>query len=189
MDTFAGSDSLPTLETAQFVIRALALADVAAIFDIFSDPEVTRYWGHSTMRTIDQAEEFVQHTIVGFRNRNLLEWGVTERHGDRVIGTCAFAPWSREHRRAEIGYALRRDHWGRGIMTEVLPALIRFGFESLRLHRIEADVDPRNVASIKRLEQLGFLREGYLRQRYVVNEELQDAVLYGLLAPEYRGQR
>lgn len=70
-------------------------------------------------------------------------------------------------------------------MKEALPALIGFAFDTLDLHRLEADVDPRNLRSIRLLEGTGFRREGYLRERYHLNGEIQDALLYGLLRPEF----
>lgn len=180
---------LPRLTTARFVLRPLLPSDSAAIFEIFSDPEVTRYWGHSTLVNPEQAEEFIRQTREGVRSRQLLEWGVTSPDRDEVIGTCAFSGWSSEHRRAEIGYALRRNRWGEGIMAEVLPELIRFGFEEMRLNRIEGDADPRNVRSIRSLERLGFVREGCMRERYIINGELQDAVVFSLLRREWQHAR
>jgi ribosomal-protein-alanine N-acetyltransferase len=66
-------------------------------------------------------------------------------------------------------------------------ALLKYAFEVLDLHRIEADVDPRNAASIKTLERLGFQREGYLRERWQINGQIQDAFFYGLLRHEWVG--
>ena len=73
-------------------------------------------------------------------------------------------------------------------MQETLKAVLTFAFEVLEFHRIEADVDPRNVASIRTLERLGFQREGYLRERWQVNGEIQDALFYGLLRPDWEEQ-
>ncbi|HEX6057465.1 MAG TPA: GNAT family protein [Gemmatimonadaceae bacterium] len=89
------------------------------------------------------------------------------------------------HRRAEVGYALARAAWGRGYVAEALHAMIGFAFETLALHRLEADVDPRNERSIRALLREGFEREGYLRERYHVSGEVQDAVLFGLLRREW----
>jgi len=89
------------------------------------------------------------------------------------------------HRRAEIGYAQGRAYWGQGYMQEALKAVLNHAFEILNLHRIEADVDPRNAASVRTLERLGFQREGYLRERWQVNGEIQDAFYYGLLRPDW----
>jgi ribosomal-protein-alanine N-acetyltransferase len=174
-------DVFPSIRTPHYLLRPLTLADVDAIFAIFSDPDVTRYWGQSSFEAPTQAITFVEHTIHGFAHRAMLEWGITEQPHDTVIGTCALTEWSQVHQRAELGYALHRSAWGRGVMAEVLPAVIQFGFTHLHLHRIEADVDPRNTASIRHLERLGFRQEGYLRQRYLVNGERQDAIVYGFL--------
>ena len=188
MDPLSHLTALPTLTTDRLSLRALCLSDAPAIFAIFSDTAVTQYWGHGQMHLMEDAERFVQQTLDGFRTRELLEWGLTLTGRDEVIGTCALAGWDREHHRAEIGFALRRDYWRRGLMSEALPALLRFAFGTLGLHRIEADVDPRNTASIRLLERLGFQQEGYLRERYFDQGTPQDALYYGLLhheAPEH----
>lgn len=72
-------------------------------------------------------------------------------------------------------------------MAEALPALVSFAFETLGLHRLEADVDPRNAPSIRALERAGFAREGHQRERYLLNGEAQDALLYGLLRRDWVG--
>jgi len=107
---------------------------------------------------------------------------------DAVIGTCTLARLDATHGIAEVGFALARDSWRRGYMKEALPLLVDFAFSRLGLRRLEADVDPRNVASLRLLERLGFRREGLLRERYCMNAELQDAVLLALLGRDWRGQ-
>ena len=87
--------------------------------------------------------------------------------------------------RAEIGYAQALAYWGKGYINEALQALLSYAFEEMKLRRLEADVDPRNVASIKTLERLGFEREGYLRERWHVGGEIQDALFYGLLKRQW----
>jgi RimJ/RimL family protein N-acetyltransferase len=184
MDPLAAHNILPTLAAGSYQLRPLRAKDRDAIFAIFSNPEVTRFWGFSTFERLEQADAFIAATVAGFHDWRLLEWGVVPEGGGMVIGTVALTDWSQENRRADIGYALERRWWGRGVMQVVLPELLRFGFGVLGLHRVEADVDPRNVASIRHLERLGFQREGYQRQRYLVNGEFQDAVLFGLLRGE-----
>jgi RimJ/RimL family protein N-acetyltransferase len=105
------------------------------------------------------------------------------------VGSCTLFQWSAKHRRAEIGYALDRSLWGQGIMTEALTALFDFAFGPLALHRLEADVDPRNARSLAILERLGFAREGLLRERFHVGGEIQDSLLLGLLARDWNGRR
>jgi RimJ/RimL family protein N-acetyltransferase len=73
-------------------------------------------------------------------------------------------------------------------MHEALLALLDFGFGELDLNRIEADIDPRNSTSARTLERLGFTREGYLRERWIVGDEVSDTALYGLLRREWRSR-
>jgi RimJ/RimL family protein N-acetyltransferase len=93
-----------------------------------------------------------------------------------------------ENRHAEVGFALARRAWGRGLMKEGLNQAIALSFGPLGLRRLEADVDPRNEASLRLLESLGFRREGLMRERWNTGGELQDGVLLGLLAREWTGR-
>ncbi|HSK78033.1 MAG TPA: GNAT family protein [Thermoanaerobaculia bacterium] len=179
-----GATTLPTLETERLTIRWLEDRDVPRLFEIFSNPEVMRYWSSPPLEDIRGAEELLREIRQFFESRTLFQWGVALKEDDRVIGTCTLSSLSASNRRAEIGYALGRAWWGKGYMTEALPALLRFAFGPLGLHRIEADVDPRNLPSLRSVESLGFRREGYLRERYFVNGEVQDSVIYGLLRSE-----
>lgn len=180
------ADHLPTIETERLCLRWLTPGDVPALYQIFSDPEVCRYWSRPALPDRAAAEALHDEIIRLYAERSLFQWGIAERETDAVVGTCTLAALSHEHRRAEVGFALARVKWGHGYIAEALPALLAFAFETLDLHRLEADVDPRNQRSIRALEREGFEREGYLRERYRVNGELQDAVLYGLLRPAWR---
>jgi ribosomal-protein-alanine N-acetyltransferase len=184
-----GAERLPTIDTPRLRLRHLATADQPALFDIFGDPQVCRYWSRPALEDGAAAAALLEGIGRGFSDRTLFQWGIAERAEDRVVGTCTLASISAEHRRAEIGYALRRDAWGRGYAVEALSALLDFAFGPLGLHRVEADVDPRNAGSIRVLERAGFTREGYQRERYHMLGEVQDAVLYGLLAPEWAAMR
>lgn len=180
------ADHLPTIATARLRLRWLTPADTSALFAIFGDPLVCRYWSRPPLQSLESAVELQREITRCFLNRSLFQWGIVTIANDHVIGTCTLASLSAEHRRAEVGYALARDAWGKGYMAEALPALIRFAFETLELHRLEADVDPRNQRSIDVLERIGFRREGFLRERYHLNGEVQDALIYGLLRSEVR---
>ena len=176
---------LPTLDTARLRLRWLELRDVPALYAVFGDAEVCRYWSRPPMPGLSAAVALRTDILARFAERSLFQWGIAARDDDRVIGTATLAGLSAEHRRAEVGYALARDAWGRGYATEAVEALVAFAFDALALHRLEADVDPRNARSIRVLERLGFTREGVQRERYHLLGEVQDAVLYGLLRREW----
>lgn len=179
---------LPTFETARLRIRPLGGEDVPALFAVFGDPQVCRYWSRPPLADLAAASALQREIARHLEQRTLFQWGIAERETNAVVGTCTLAALSVEHRRAEVGYALARTVWGRGYLREVLPALLDHAFDELALHRIEADVDPRNAPSIRLLERMGFKREGYLRERYQLGGEVQDAVLFGLLKDEWRSR-
>ena len=177
---------LPTLAAQRVRLRWLTAADVPALFAIFGDAEVTRYWSHAAFATLAAAEELLRQIHDTFRVRTLFQWGLELKATGAIIGTCTLGSLDATHRRAELGYALARAYWGQGYIAEALPVVLHFAFERLGLHRLTADVDPRNGPSLRALQRLGFQREGYLRQHYHVNGEVCDGVLFGLLRSEVR---
>lgn len=177
---------LPTLAAPRVALRWLTEADAGALFGIFSNPAVMRYWSTLPMADIAQAQKLVADIQEGFRTRRLFQWGVVRLEDDWVIGTCTLFAINESQGRAEIGYALGHEFWGHGYMKEALTALVDFAFGKLGMRRLEADVDPRNAGSLHAVERLGFRREGVLRERWKVNGELQDSVMLGLLSHEWR---
>ena len=182
---FEWGSRLPTLTTPRLTLRALSESDVADVFNVFSDPVVMRYWDGAVMTTQQDAMKYIDQIHHGFRRRELFQWGIADAASDAVIGTCTLIRCSPNHQRCEIGFALRQIRWGQGLGSEAVGALIEFAFTSLELHRLEADVDPRNDRSLRLLERCGFRREGLLRERYSVNGERQDTLILGLLRREW----
>jgi RimJ/RimL family protein N-acetyltransferase len=180
-------ENLPTLETSRTRLRWISENDTDAFYAIYSNPEVMRYWSTPPLPDREAARKLIREIHDHFQRRMILKWGIALRSNDRLIGSITLFNLSFPHRRAEIGYALAREYWGQGYMNEALMALLQYTFADLELHRIEADVDPRNTASIKTVERLGFKREGILRERWQVNGEIQDAFFFGLLKDEWVG--
>jgi len=178
-------ERLPTINTNRLSLRWISAEDVDDFYAIYSDPEVMRYWSTPPLADRNAASKLVSEIHESFKRRELMKWGIARRTDDTLIGSVTLFHPDFTHRRAEIGYALGRAHWGQGYMQETLKAVLTYAFEVLEFHRIEADVDPRNSASIRTLERLGFQREGYLRERWQVNGEIQDAFFYGLLRPDW----
>ena len=172
------------LPAKNLTLRFLNETDLPAAYDIFSNPEVMRYWSYPPWTDRSQARQWLINVQEDYRTRNALQFGI-ERRADRVlVGTCTLFQFHVSSRRAEIGYALGRPYWGSGYMHEALQALLHYAFQTLDFNRLEADVDPRNKASARTLERLGFQREGHLRERWIVNNEISDTWLYGLLRRE-----
>ncbi|MDQ3070043.1 MAG: GNAT family N-acetyltransferase [Acidobacteriota bacterium] len=183
---YSWGESLPPLDAPRVRLRPLRDDDVPALFEIFGDPDAMRYWSAPPLADMDGARALLEDIRRHFAARTLFQWGIALRADDRVIGTVTIFQIDNDHRRAEIGFALGRAQWGNGYASSAVTALIRFAFETLDLHRIEADPDPQNAASISVLVKQGFKREGFLRERYWLNGEPQDAEYYGLLRREWR---
>jgi RimJ/RimL family protein N-acetyltransferase len=178
-------ERLPTINTSRLSLRSISAEDVDDFYTIYSNLEVMRYWSTPPLANKDAASKLINEIRDGFARRELLKWGIALLTDDTLIGTVTLFHPDFTHRRAEIGYGLGRAHWRQGYMRETLRAVLDYAFSVLDLHRIEADVDPRNTASVRTLERLGFQREGYLRERWQVNGEIQDALFYGLLRPDW----
>ncbi len=178
-------DNVPLLDTDRLSLRELRHDDVADMYRIFSNLEVMRYWSRPVMTDEQDAHEMLREIITGARERKFLQWGVALKDTDRVIGTCTLFANDEKHKRTEIGYVIGRDHWRQGFAGEIVPRIIDFAFNELGLHRIEADIDPRNTGSIRIVERLGFQREGLLRERYHVDGEIQDSAFFGLLKSDW----
>jgi RimJ/RimL family protein N-acetyltransferase len=178
---------LPTLEAERVRLRELNDTDVDALFSIFSNSQVMRYWSTAPFAKRDDAIALLREIRESFARRQYLKWGVALTSDNSIIGTTTLFNLNLENQRAEVGYALAHEHWGKGLMNEALRRLLQYAFDDLKLRRLEADVDPRNTGSIKTLERLGFQREGYLRERWHVCGEIQDALFYGLLRSEWKG--
>jgi [ribosomal protein S5]-alanine N-acetyltransferase len=101
------------------------------------------------------------------------------------IGWCSLTRWNPDYRSASMGYCLDDAAWGHGYATEAARALLQWAFGTLDLNRVQAETDTRNAASARVLEKLGFVREGTLREDCVVNGEVSDSWVYGLLRRQW----
>ena len=177
-------ENLP-LRTDRLVLRPLRESDADALFTIFSDQKVMRYWSTLPWTSHEPARAMITRDLAQ-TSKEHLRLGIELAHDKRLVGTCTLFSIDAVCRRAEIGYGLASFAWGQGYMNEALRALLDYGFHQLNLNRIEADIDPRNEASARTLERLGFRKEGYLRERWIVGDEVSDTALYGLLQREWK---
>ena len=176
------------LGTARLTLRWMDERDTEAHYAVFSDPEVTRYWSRAAWTDIDQAREAIAATMAAYADGSGLRLGITLRETGELIGNASLHHFVDASRRCELGYALARAHWGRGYVSEAVEALLDHGFRVLDLNRVEADIDPRNEASQRVLEKLGFRREGYMPERWIVKGEPADTAFYGLLRRDWEAR-
>ena len=155
------------------------------MFTFRSDPVVQRYNG-GAMSNLAEAAKLIEEMDAGLREGTKIHWVVTVLPGQAAVGLFGFANWSHKDRRAEIGYCLHRDYWGRGLALEAMERLIEYGFREMDLNRISACTWLENVASIKLIERAGFIREGVLREEFFAEGSFHDEAHYSLLRREFR---
>lgn len=181
----ANNDQFPiTIPGSRITLRDFTPDDSQAVLAYASDPIVTRYldWGPNTH---SQTEDFLLRAIYLARTvpRQHFELGIVETATHRLVGGARLTVRSPLHRVGDIGYVLRRDSWGLGYGTEAARLLIRFGFSSLGLHRIEATCDPENSASRRILEKCHMILEGRRREHLWVRDHWRDSLLFAVLEP------
>lgn len=174
----------PVIETERLTLRPLSIDDAETLLGIFSDPDVMRYWNTAPWTKTQDALDFMTDSKESMLRQESLVLGVYLKANDELAGKCMLFSYDKASKRAEIGFGLGRTYWGKGLIHEAGEALIQYGFNTLGLRRIEAEIDPDNQASAKALAKLGFTQEGLLRQRWEVNGVVSDSALYGRLASD-----
>ena len=176
----------PTLSTDRLRLRPLGDADADDLFALHGSAQVLRYWDGPPWTDRARAQEFLG------RCRRMVSEGTgvrvaVERASDGVfLGWCGVHRRDRQHRSAALGYCYAEAAWGHGYATEAARALLGWAFDTLDLNRVQAEADTRNAASAHVLEKIGFVREGTLRQDCIVDGEISDSWVFGLLRDEWR---
>lgn len=176
---------LPQLETGRLLLRRLVSSDVQDLFEVASDPQVTRYITWETHRNLDDTRRFIQVVNDWYERQEVLYWGVTRKSDMKLIGTCGIFEWVVRDARAELSYTLGRPYWGNGYASEIAGTLIRFSFETLQLNRLEGRCLRENVSSAHVLEKARLSLDGILRQQLYLKGAYRDLKVYSLLRQEW----
>lgn len=181
-------EQFPQLETSRFVLRQAQHADADDLYQLYADQAVVQYMSFIPFTSVDEALDEMKWYERIFAEQSGLRWMIEDRETSKVIGTCGFLAYEQEHHRTELGYDLSSAYWGKGIMKEVASCIIQFGFEQMKLNKIEAKIEPDNQASIRLVEKLGFVQEGLLRQHEYEYGAYVDLAIFALLQSEYTAE-
>ena len=171
------------LQTQRLNLRKLTIDDVDDLYEIFSDELALKYWSESAYTNIKQCSDMIEKNLEYWDEGTSMCLALEQKLDKKVIGTITVFAFHEQSRRAELGYILSRKYWKTGLMSEAVDAAIKFSFNELNLNRLEADIDPDNLGSAALLKKYGFKLEGYLKERWIVNDVVTDSELYGLLNP------
>ncbi|MFM9281543.1 GNAT family N-acetyltransferase [Paenibacillus jiagnxiensis] len=179
--------NIPVLEGSRIRLRKMEARDARRVFTFWSDSEVTRYMNIESMSSPEDAEDMIELLNRLSFSEDAVRWGIELKENRELIGSCGFNHWQLQGAfKGEIGYELSSLHWRKGYMSEALDLLHAFGFETMRLNRLEAMIDPRNEPSQRLLESFGWSREGLLRQVQYTATGYKDMLIYSLLYEEWK---
>jgi [ribosomal protein S5]-alanine N-acetyltransferase len=178
-------NTFPRMETDRLVLRQVTKEDAEDMLMYLSDQDVMKHYGMEPFKSLDDVldEIFWYHSI--FEKNTGIRWGITLKGQNKVIGSCGFLNIAPQHYRSEIGFELSKDFWGQGIASEALDLVIKYGFEQLKLHRIQALIEPLNFSSQKLVERKGFIKEGLLRNYEFTCGKFDDLFMYSILRDDY----
>jgi [ribosomal protein S5]-alanine N-acetyltransferase len=177
--------TFPILTTPRLRLTEVESDHASALFEVFSNPEVVKYYGMDPMHELLQAEKIIQHFRNIYDMKKGMRWAITLNDGNKFVGTIGLNNLALGMKKAEVGFEIHPDSWRSGITSEALRAVLAYSFEELGLHRIGAVTFPANVASIGLLKKNGFVEEGKLKSYLFQNGQSQDALMFSIVHTEW----
>ncbi len=172
------------MQTKNYILKEIQASDIENIHRGLSDPEITRFYDVH-YPTLEATKEQMEWYDSLKKNETGIWWGVYDLEKNRFCGAGGFNSWEKQHKKAEIGFWLLKEFWGKGIMKEVMPKLFETGFTTLGLNRIEGYVVSDNTKCKNALEKINFTYEGTMRECEVKNGENISVDIYSILKSEW----
>ena len=173
------------LYTERLILKEITDNDASVLFKMRCHADIMKYIDRPISRSIDDIHELIQKMEMMKTKGEGISWGIFKKENpDLKIGNIGLYRIIAEHYRAEVGYMLNTGNHQQGIMFEAIQKVIEFGFTNMKLHSIEANINPENIASKKLLEKTGFVREAYFKENYYFNGRFNDTEIYSLLNKE-----
>jgi len=171
----------PVIETERLVLRRIINDDVNEVFELRSNAETMKYIPRPLVKNNEDALAHIAMIEEKIETNVGINWGITLRDNPKLLGIIGYYRMQPENYRAEIGYMLLPEFHGKGIIPEAVNVLIKYGFENLKLHSIEAVIDPENYASEIVLQKCGFVKEAHFKESEFYEGRFLDKVIYSLL--------
>jgi len=172
----------PTITTERLLLRRLSLDDTERMHFLRTDENVLRFVNRDPDADMQATKEKIEWLLRLTEENEAISWAITLKdEPGKMIGNIGYWNIQKENFRAETGYVLHPDHWKKGIMKEALNAILPYAFNTMKLHSIEANINPENIASAAVLESCGFVKEAYHRENFYHKGIFYDTVIYSRL--------
>lgn len=173
-------DPFPILETERLVLRRITLEDAQSYFELRSNVDAMKHICKPLQKSVEESITMIYkiNEMIAFNDG--IGWAICFKTDNKMIGSVSFHRIEKEHCRAEIGYMLHPKHWKQGIVSEAVEAIIKYGFDTLKFHSIEAHIDPTNSGSEKVLRKFNFEKEAYFKENYFFDGKFLDTAVFSL---------
>lgn len=169
------------LETERLILRRVNSNDIKEVLALRSNAETMKYIPRPLLKNDEDALAHIAMIDEKIESNEGINWAITIKGDPRLIGVIGHYRIQKENYRAEIGYMILPEYNGKGIVTEAVREAVKYGFEVMKLHSIEAVIEPGNLASAKVLERNGFIKEAHLKENEFYDGRFIDSVIYSLL--------
>ncbi|MCD6069082.1 MAG: alanine acetyltransferase [Bacteroidetes bacterium] len=176
-------DPFPVLTTERLILRRVVREDAETLFRFRTDERVLKYLLRDKAESMEEIYAFIEKGDEEIRQGNALWWGMELKDQPGFIGNVGYRISKKEHYRAEAGYSMFPEYFGKGLMNEAFVKTLEYAFQTIGLHSLEAVIDPDNLPSQKLLERNNFVREAYFREDYYYNGKFYDSAVYSLINP------
>lgn len=174
----------PVIETDRLLFRRVTEADANEILELRSNPESMKYIPKPLLKDHDDALAYYKMINDAIEDNTGINWAVTLKGNPKLLGIIGFYRIQQEHYRAEIGYMILPEFQGRGIVTESIQTLLKYAFDVMKLHSVEAVIDPDNTASERVLQKCSFIKEAHFKENEFFDGKFWDSVVYSILNPK-----
>ena len=171
------------LETERLILRRVLPSDVKEMFELRSNPETMKYIPRPLLTNHEEALAHIQMMEDKIETNEGINWAITLKGDDKMLGVIGHYRIKPEHYRAEVGYMILPEYHGKGITTEAVQCVVDYGFNTMQLHSIEGVIDPENEASQRVLQKCGFVKEAHFKENEFYDGKFIDAVVYSKLNP------
>jgi ribosomal-protein-alanine N-acetyltransferase len=175
----------PIINTERLHLRRTTLQDDEALLQLRTDDAANKYLDRARPTHLSEMHELLKKIDNGLDSNTAISWAIAlKENPDRLIGSISFHKTDAAHHRAEIGYMVMPEHWRKGLVSEAIKAVIAYGFNEMKLHSIEANINPKNEPSRNILLKHDFVKEAYFKENYYYNGKFLDSEIYSLINTE-----
>lgn len=182
-------DRMPVIETERLLLRKVEMKDAQDMYEYSCDPLVARHVLWDAHTSVNDTKGYIRYMLRRYRLGEPSSWGIEDKATGKIVGTIGYMWYQEDNNAVEVGYSLARRHWNKGYMTEALRAVIDYSFQTLGLHRIEAQHETDNEASGAVMRKCGMEKEGTLRGRLYNKGKYVDVNVYAILQEDYKKAR